>query len=238
LDQLTDKDMKQAEINPHAPPPKSGNSDAKVLKTYVGQDVAAAKKAGASSTNLVLLQVFNFIGFAVNLLGGIGLLALASNPGQLQGASPLFGALGIAGAIVMFAFAVYDLVTAIGLIVRGAWGWWLGVIGLGWGIGNYVLNAGLGFLDTEQIPRAIGGCIGALVGVLIAGSLMKNLIEPETQKKFGLKITPGMAWGIGLGAGLTGALILGGLFFAIGASTAAAAAPSGVGVPGAVGGPG
>lgn len=238
LDQLTDKDMKQAEINPYAPPPKSGNSDAKALKTYVGENAVAAKKAGSASTNLVLLQVFNILGFVINLLGGIGLMVLASNPGQLQGASPLFGALGIAGAIVMFAFAVYDLVTAIGLIMRGAWGWWLGVIGLGWGIGNYVLNAGLGFLDTEQLPRAIGGCVGALVGVLIAGSLMKTLIEPETQKKFGLKVATGMAWGIGLGAGITGALILGGLFFALGVSAAAASAPTGVGAPGAVGVPG
>ncbi len=239
LDQLTDKDMKQAEINPYAPPPKAGNSDAKALKTYVGENAAAAKKASSASSNLVLLQVFNLIGFVVNLLAGIGLMALASNPGQLQGASPLFGALGIAGAIVMFVFAVYDLVTAIGLMMRGAWGWWLGVIGLGWGIGNYVLNAGLGFLDPEQLPRAIGGCIGALIGVLIAGSLMKTMIEPETQKRFGLKIGSGMAWGIGLGAGITGALILGGLFFALGVSSAAAApVPSGVGAPGAVGVPG
>ncbi|MFN7730787.1 MAG: hypothetical protein ACK5OB_02725, partial [Pirellula sp.] len=209
------------------------------LKTYVGENAIAAKKASSASTNLVLLQVFNIIGFVVNLLGGIGLMALASNPGQLQGASPLFGTLGIILAIALFAFAVYDLVTAIGLIMRGAWGWWLGVIGLGWGIGNYILNAGLGFLDPEQLPRAIGGCIGALIYVLIAGSLMKTLIDPETQKRFGLNVGSGMAWGIGLGAGITGALILGGLFFALGASSAAAAsAPSGAGVPGAVGGPG
>jgi hypothetical protein len=240
LDQLTEKDLTQSQKNPYAPMPKASNSDAEALKTYVNDDSKGVKAKSASS-NVVLLIAFNFIGFFVYLLGGIGALVLVANPGQLPQGVAITGALGIVLSVVFFLFAIYDLAVAIGLIVRAPWGWWMALIGLGWGMFNNVMNAGLGFLNTEQLPRAIGGAVGALISLLISGALANFLLQPDTQKKFNVKIGVGAGWGIALGIGFVMSVILGILFFAVGVGgagpNAAGPASAAQGAPAASGPP-
>ncbi|MEI8212947.1 MAG: hypothetical protein WCI02_12420 [Planctomycetota bacterium] len=240
LDQLTERDLKQSEKNPYAPPPKASNSDAAALKTYVKDD-SEAVKAKAASSNLVLLIAFNIIGFVINSFGSLGALVLAMNPASLPEGLAMTTALGYALTVVLFLFAIYDLTAAIGLIRKAPWGWWLALVGLGWGIFNNVLNAGLGFLNTEQLPRAIGGAVGALIGLIVSVSLANFLLQPETQKKFNIKIGTGTGWGISLGIGLVMSVILGVLFFTLGSGAVGGGAGGGApnqGAPTASGPPG
>lgn len=214
LDQLTENDVKQSQVNPYAPPPKASNTDAAVLRQYVKDNTKEAK-AKAASSNILLLTIFNFIGFGMNTLAGIGMVAIAANADQLKASLPLVAALGVIGAVMMFFFAAYDLATAIGLITKGAWGWWLALIGLGWGMSNSVFNAVSTFLTSEEIARAIGGGVGCLIFLLIAGSLVNFLLGEDTQKKFNVKVSTGLGWGLALGIGL----VLGGALFGVGFAT-------------------
>jgi hypothetical protein len=214
LDQLTENDVKQSQVNPYAPPPKVSNTDAAVLRKYV-KDNNMEAKAKAASSNILLLTIFNFIGFGMNTLAGVGMLAIAANAEQLKASLPLVAALGLVGAVLMFCFAAYDLATAIGLITKGAWGWWLALIGLGWGMSNSVFNAASTFLISEEIARAIGGAVGCLIFLLIAGSLIQFLLSKDTQKKFKVNVSVGLGWGAALGIGL----VLGGVLFGIGFAT-------------------
>jgi hypothetical protein len=211
LDVLTDRDLKQSQTNPYAPPPKATTSDSAALKTYLRTDDTKKEKAKASETNLILLTVCFFLGVAINGFIVAAMFLLATLLQGAAGINPLIR-LGSLFAIIFVVYALFDLAVAIGLIVRKPWGWWMCVVGLAWAIVERVTAVGTMIAVSEEISRSIGAVIGGFIFCTICISLINFMMQPDTKKKFGLEVRSGMAWGIAIAT----ALVLGGIAFGIG----------------------
>jgi hypothetical protein len=135
-------------------------------------------------------------------------------PGLMEQASqaePLLQ-LGSLFLVISVVYLFYDLATAIGLILRKGWGWWLTVIGLAWTACERVFSAVTFVMLVEEKAQAIGAVIGASVVMIICLSLLNFMVQPETQKRFGVDVKPGIVWVVALAVGL----LLSGIAYGIG----------------------
>lgn len=193
FDVLTDRDLKQSQANPYAPPPKTETSDAAALKNYLRKDDTAKTKAQTSQTNIIILIVGFFLGVIKNGLLVAVFYLIASLVEQVAEFDPLIRAGALFVGIVAV-YAVYNLATAIGLILRAKWGWWLCTIGLLWGVFERVASAVTVLIISEDKMDAIGGILSGLIFSIMCIGFVNFMMQPETQKKFGLSVKSWLGW--------------------------------------------
>lgn len=218
FDQLTEADFSRPNANPYEPAAAARNNDAAVLRKYVGEGNKEELKKVASG-NITFLAVLNFLGAAVYMTLGVLLLVLSSILGALANVIPL-AALGVFLALFLFGFGVFDLVSGIGLIKRKAWGWWIGIIGLGWAMADRGFGIIAQFINAEDYLNVLPAAIGSAFFMFSQFYFLNFMLQSDTMKMFGLKTKASVGWSVALGVGL----VLGGGAFAV-ALLAAASAP-------------
>lgn len=196
FDVLTDRDLKQAQANPYAPTAKSGTSDAAALRTYIRDDDAKKAKSKTNRTNLILLTVAYFIGVVKNGFIVAAMYALAAILPQLAEVAPFIRA-GAYFLGVLAIYAVFDLVAAIGLIMRKPWGWWFATIGLGWAIAERIMSfVAACFAVEDQYWALLGPGLSAFVFCSMCASLVNFMLQTDVQQQFGVTLKGSLVWPI------------------------------------------
>jgi hypothetical protein len=113
---------------------------------------------------------------------------------------------------IVAVYAVYNLATAVGLIMRANWGWWLCIIGLIWGVVERIASVVTVLIVSDEKMKAIGGVFGGTIFSIICISLVNFMMQPDTQKRFGVSVKPLVGWAVAIGV----ALLLGGIAFGFG----------------------
>lgn len=112
---------------------------------------------------------------------------------------------GTLGALICVLFGAFNLVTAVGLVVREAWGWWLALIGISWGI---VQSLGDGLIAIFWSQTAFVGAFHVAIGLavsLLLGWLIPIHLSPGMRVKFEVNTRGAIAAGFGvLGGAILG----------------------------------
>lgn len=203
LDQLTETDFSRPSSNPYDPPPSNSNSDASVLRKYVGEDVKskAEQTSKTSNGNITFLAVLNFIGATVYIGLGVVILILSSVLGTVADVLPL-AALGALFAGILFFFGVFDLISGIGLIKRTFWGWWLCVVGLSWAFFDRGFGVAVQMMNTQDWTSEIPKAIGAAMFMFSSVYFLQFMCQKRTMKMFKVDVHQGLAWAIAIAVGL------------------------------------
>jgi hypothetical protein len=215
FDELTDADWNRESPIKRAYAPPVASKDGAVLKQFMGADMPkAARHQGSIPGGLIALSVLNFLAGGAYILIAIGIMALAqaaSYAEKLQDVMPAlhFGAL-IACVYFLF-WGIFDLVLAVGLLQRGAWGWCVAAVG-------YAMSPILAIYQVimKIMAMADGGVPGRIVGMFfgvgITIALTAYVFKDETRLHFGLKtMTPVIICailGVILGLATVGVLVL------------------------------
>lgn len=203
LDQLTEKDFSRPSSNPYDPPTSHSNSEASVLRKYVGADVKskAEQTVKTSNGNITFLAVLNFIGATVYIGLGVVILILSSVLGTVADVLPL-AALGALFAGILFFFGVFDLISGIGLIKRTFWGWWLCVVGLSWAFFDRGFGVAVQMMNTQDWTNEIPKAIGAAMFMFSSIYFLQFMCQKRTMKMFKVDVHQGVAWAIAISLGL------------------------------------
>jgi hypothetical protein len=197
FDVLTERDLQQAQVNPYAPTSKASNTDAAALRTYLRNDDEKKAQVKKSEGNLTLIMVCFFIGVLMNSAVAVVMLAVGSMTQQIEAVAPFIRA-GMFFFAILVVFALYDLAAGIGMITRKPWGWWIVIIGLGWGAAERMSSVIVSSIGAEEYAQLIGAGIGALIFSAICLSLISFMIQTDTQKKFLVDVKPAIAWLVAL----------------------------------------
>jgi len=109
---------------------------------------------------------------------------------------------GIFGALICVLCGAFNLTVSYGISVKERWGWWLGLIGMCWGIDQAVGDATIATLANQNVMIP-------LIHISIAGALCLLLcwliyvqLSPGMRFKFDVRTRPKIALFIGGIAGL------------------------------------
>jgi hypothetical protein len=180
-----------------------------VLRSYVPKDTPENVYRALRGYHYVLVGMFLFW-VVVRVLCVVGTqffkvseTAVALMPVEIRS--------GTLGALICVLYAAFNLTTAFGLLVKEPWGWWVGLVGLCWGITQSIADASIAvaysqsaFVTTMHALIAIGLC-------LWLSWLIRIHLSPGMKVKFDVQTKSSAA----LGAAMAGGFVLGIVFLAI-----------------------
>lgn len=213
FDDLKEQDFERTAVNPYAPTKVDTRRDAKILKTFTAEDEEEkkAEKKKAGMMTIYVMAACHILGGLLFIVGSLLLIVAAGMLSEVIDEIP-FAKVGISVVAVIVGIAgIFNIATAVGLLIKQSWGWWLAVISCGWAIGErssgVVDSIANGLDSTEKIQgSAVYG-----VFVLVWFVFLQTLVSRETQAIFNVSVKPAVGWVVGLGL----ALAFGGGFTAL-----------------------
>ena len=215
LDQLTKTDFSRAERKEEATGPSKSQKNAKALEPY-RDAIGKSKKGGyndgqggggGETDTLQIIAGLYFLFAGLHLVSLICSLWFPSLLGEtLERAAVIF--IVVTGVLNIG----YDIVGGIGILLKKAWGWWLGVFGVGCLAGMTMpfvflslvalisIIRGRGNLGTSTILLVVGG-VGAAIFVVTC-LVLNSIIQPAKMKTYGVKIPKVVAWLISIIGGV------------------------------------
>lgn len=180
-----------------------------VLRSYVPKDTPENAYRALQGYHYVLVGMFLFLVVvrALCIFGTqffkVSETAVALMPVEIRS--------GTLGTLICVLCAAFNLLTAFGLLVKEPWGWWIGLVGLCWGITQSISDASIAvaysqsaFVTTMHALIAIGLC-------LWFAWLIRIHLSPGMKVKFDVQSKSSVA----LGAAMAGGFVLGIVFLAI-----------------------
>ncbi len=179
-----------------------------VLRNYVPRDTPENVYRSLRGYHYALLGLFLFwILVRVATIAGKHYYSVSETAQALM---PVEIRCGSVGALICVLFAAYNLTTVVGLFVKEAWGWWLALVGMFWGI---VQSLGDGIIGMFYSQSAIVIAWHATIGLalcFVLSWLIHIHLSPGMRVKFDVNTKTEVATGIGI----LGGLILGLCFIA------------------------
>lgn len=168
-----------------------------VLRSYVDKNTPKNAYRAVRGYHLVLIGVV-FLWLAVRCLSIVG-SQVYGNSDAVLAMLPVEVRAGAVGALICVIYSAFDLTTLYGLVFKERWGWWLGLLGLCWGITLGIGDA-LISLRLDRFSWTSGFHLLIAFGLVLFFSWMiKVMLSSGMRAKFGVEANPALALACTLG---------------------------------------
>ena len=165
-----------------------------VLRSYVPRDTPENIYRTLQGYHLGLVGLFLFwtLVRAVSVLGTqvyiVSETAITFMPVEVRS--------GVFGALICVLLAAFNLTCAYGVLIKETWGWWLGLVGLVWGLWQCLGDAFIAVAASQGVLPSTVHLLIALGLFLTLGWLIYVFLSPGMQAKFEVRARPMIALGI------------------------------------------
>jgi hypothetical protein len=153
-----------------------------VLRNYIPRDTPENVYRSLRGFHYLILGVFTFWTLLriATIVGkqyyNVSETAVALMPVEIR--------CGTLGALICVLFGAYNLLTAVGLVVKEAWGWWLALIGMSWGIAQSLGDGLIAMFLSQTAFVGVFHVAIALAVSLLLGWLISIHLSPGMRVKF------------------------------------------------------